>query len=41
MTRFFKRWVRSPPRKRNYEVCVELRKADVIFDEACTLYLVR
>ena len=39
--RFFKRWVQSPPRARNYEACVELRKADVLLDDACVRYLVR
>jgi hypothetical protein len=39
--RYFKRWVRSPPRHRNYEVCVELRKAGSSFDRACVRYLVR
>jgi hypothetical protein len=39
--RYFKRWVQSPPRYKNYEVCVELRKAGSSFDRACVHYLVR
>ena len=39
--RHFKRWVLSAPKKQNYEVCVELRKAGVQFDGACVRYLVR
>ena len=39
--RFFKHWVQSPPRVRNYEACVELRKAGVLLDDACVRYLVR
>jgi hypothetical protein len=39
--RFFKRWVQSPPRIRNYKVCVEVRKADALLDDACVHYLVR
>lgn len=39
--RFFKRWIKSPPRRRNYQACVELRKASVVVDEACVRYLVR
>ena len=39
--RHFKRWVLSAPKKQNYEVCVELRKAGTQFDGACVRYLVR
>ncbi len=39
--RHFKRWVLSAPKKQNYEVCVELRKAGAQFDGACVRYLVR
>ena len=39
--RHFKRWVQSPPRYRNYEVCVELSKSGSQFDSACVRYLVR
>jgi hypothetical protein len=39
--RHFKKWVRSPPRARNYEVCVELRKSGSQFDRACVRYIVR
>jgi hypothetical protein len=39
--RFFKKWVRSPPRPRNYEVCVELRKSGSQVDRACVEYIVR
>ena len=39
--RYFKRWVRSPPRHKNYQVCVELRKSGSRFDSACVRYLVR
>ena len=39
--RYFKRWVRSPPRHKNYQVCVELRKSGSQFDSACVRYLVR
>ena len=39
--RHFKRWVLSPPNPRNYNVCVELRKAGLRFDEQCVRYLVR
>ncbi len=39
--RHFKRWVRSPPRHRNYQVCVELSKSGSSFDRACVRYLVR
>ena len=39
--RHFKRWVMSPPRRANYEVCVELRKSGTQFDGACVRYLVR
>jgi hypothetical protein len=39
--RHFNRFVRSAPRKRNYEVCVELRKGGSQFDGACVRYLVR
>jgi hypothetical protein len=39
--RHFKKWVRSPPRNRNYEVCVELRKLGSQIDRACVKYIVR
>lgn len=39
--RHFKRWVLSPPKKQNYEVCIELRKAGTQFDGACVRYIVR
>lgn len=39
--RHFKRWVLSGPNPRNYEVCVELRKAGVRFDDECVRYMVR
>lgn len=39
--RFFKKWVRSPPRIRNYEVCIELRKSGREIDRACMRYIVR
>ncbi len=39
--RYFKRWVQSPPRIRNYEVCVELRKSGAELDRACVRYIVR
>jgi hypothetical protein len=39
--RHFKRFVMSPPRHKNYQVCVELRKAGRSFDSACVIYLVR
>jgi hypothetical protein len=39
--RYFKRWVRSPPRAMNYEVCVELRKSGAELDRACVRYIVR
>lgn len=39
--RHFKRWVLSAPRARNYQVCVELRKAGARFDDECTRYIVR
>jgi hypothetical protein len=39
--RHFKKWVRSPPRVRNYEVCVELRKSGSQVDRACVRYIVR
>ena len=39
--RNFKRWVLSPPRVRNYQVCVELRKAGLRFDDGCVRYIVR
>lgn len=39
--RHFKRWVLSGPNPRNYEVCVELRKAGLRFDDRCVRYLVR
>jgi hypothetical protein len=39
--RHFKRWVLSGPNPKNYQVCVELRKAGLRFDEECVRYLVR
>lgn len=39
--RHFKRWVFSAPRARNYQVCVELRKAGTRFDDECVRYIVR
>jgi hypothetical protein len=39
--RHFMRWIRSPPRQRNYQVCVELSKSGTLFDSACVRYLVR
>ena len=39
--RYFRKWVQSPPRYKNYEVCVELRKSGSQFEEACVRYLVR
>jgi hypothetical protein len=39
--RYFKKWVRSPPRVRTYEVCVELRKSGSYLDQACARYIVR
>ena len=39
--RHFKRWIMSPPRARNYQVCVELRKAGTRFDDECVRYIVR
>jgi hypothetical protein len=39
--RSFKKWVRSPPRVKNYEVCVELRKSGSQVDRACVRYIVR